>query len=124
MDTPQPPTSLAIPTRQDVRALVARQHADLTAVVAAGGNPHQRGLEHSDAVTALAAALEHAHGNGVGAEFVRLWAEESSALTQQSHDERMATLHRAESEALGANRTAQGLVAVVSLLALLYILFG
>lgn len=98
-----------LPSRAEIRQLVATHHAALRAVAGRGGNPHQTSLDQLDQVRTYAALLDPADGLA----FLTMYTEEGDAAARQTEVEADA-LHAALSvkEARAAQQ-AQGLVMVV-----------
>jgi hypothetical protein len=71
----QPDSSHMLPSRQEIRSLVAEHSRELDLVIHSGGNVHQCYLDQADRVNAQARVL----GPADGAVFLRIYAEEMEA---------------------------------------------
>lgn len=83
-----------LPSRQEIRQVVAQMQAELLACAQRGENPHHLALDHSDRVEAYAARLSTEDA----AAFVSMFAEESQAAAAYTQ----AAKQRSEVQALGA----------------------
>lgn len=90
------PDSARLPSRAEIRQLVADHQATLGEVVSRGGNPHQASLDHLDRVHAYAALLAREDALA----FLTMVTEESDATRLMT--ERETAAHEAR-ETMKAN---------------------
>jgi CHASE3 domain sensor protein len=95
-----------LPSRAEVRDLVARETAEQREAIAGGGNPHQVRLDQRDKIIAYAALLSPDDGLA----FVEMHTEEVIAETRQIETDTARVL--AQTAAFEAQQNAKALIIV------------
>lgn len=108
-DIPAMTRKPAIPSRAEIRQLVATHHAELRAVAGRGGNPHHTSLDQLDKVRTYAALLDAADGLA----FLTMYTEESDAAARQTEVETDALRAALSVKEARAAQQARGLVMII-----------
>ncbi|MDR2092298.1 MAG: hypothetical protein LBP58_03125 [Azoarcus sp.] len=98
-------------TRQEIREIVERDAAELLTVADAGGNVHQKSLDQTDAVQALAKTMPDEQA------FMAMYIEELNAHTAQVENK----THQINMDAATNAYNVQAVIVLIALFAILMI---
>lgn len=117
--SPDPAATVRLPSREEVRAVVAQQQRAMLAAAQRGENPHHVALDNTDKLHQFAAALGAVHGPVSASTFLAMWTEEVEASSAAL----AAETDRITGEQASAGHTAEMIGGALALLAVLAVLW-